>query len=152
MPEVVYPKNAEDGSQRTWDQAFPIWNNDDEAYEWQLIDQILEAIAMNNRFGDETPTQLRDRLLQANLEHFEAKLREVEGGIHKHREEFPEAEHTDRGCGCPVPEDRKAMMEKRHKLFESWGRVSFYLFRIFEELGGAYREFKSRPEPEEVKS
>lgn len=150
MPEVVYPANAEDGSSRTWDQVFPIWNNDDEPYEWQLIDQILEAIAMNNRFGDKTPEQLRDHLLRRNLDLFTEQLAKLEGERHKHSEEFPDVDHYDRGCSCPIPEDRKELMEKRRKTFESCGRVMFYLYRVFDELGGAYREFKSRPEPVEV--
>jgi len=150
MPEVVYPKPAEDGSPRTWDQVFPIWNNDDEVYEWQLINQILEAIAMNNRFGDETPEQLQARLMKVNTEWVTEKVAKLEGGVHKHKEEFPEADHSDLGCGCPVPEDRKELLEKRHAAFESYGRVMFYLQRIFEELGGAYREWKTRPEPVEV--
>lgn len=150
MPEVVYPKPAEDGSPRTWDQVFPIWKNDDEAYEWQLINQILEAIAMNNRFGGETVKQLQARLIKVNTEWFTEKLAKLEGEPHKHEEEFPEANHLDLRCSCPVPEDRKELLKERRQVFESYGRVMFYLQRIFEELGGAYREWKTRPEPVEV--
>jgi hypothetical protein len=144
MPEVVYPQNGEDGKPRTWDVAFPIWQNDDENTEWQIINQILESIAMNNRFGKETVDELQARLKKDQHEWFVSRLKQFEGEKHDHHEEF--TSHTQFGCGedCVIPEDRQKLMEQRRHVFQSYGKWLFYLEEVFAQLGGAYREFKNR--------
>lgn len=150
MPEVVYPKKGADGKPRYWNEVFPIWENDDEHKDYQFIDSILEAIAMNNRFVGKSLPALKRDLKSRYAKYLRETLEKMgDGGVHKHREEFPDSEHRDYGCECPVPEDRKKFIERRDALFESYGRALFYIDRIFEELGGAYREFKSRPPVED---
>lgn len=107
MPEVVYAKGD-----RTWEQVFPILEVEGN-HEWRVIDSVLEAIAMNNRFGDKTPRQLRNWWIERVLEETEKLL------------------------------EKEADPQKRLDIFRDCGVNLYYLDRVFRNLGGAYREYKS---------
>jgi hypothetical protein len=142
MPEVVVPTPSADGSRRTWNQVFPIWDNDDEDTEWRVIDQILEAIAMNSRFGDKTADELKIHLMSTQHAFFVEEFAKLNGEPHNHKEEFPLVERG--ATQDQIPEDRKKIMEDRQRCFKSYGKWMFYLEEVFANLGGAYREYKSR--------
>lgn len=114
MPEVVYPTPDAEGNSRTWDQVFPIWKNDNDQKEWRTVNTILEAVAMNNRFGGKTPDQLKEHLRQQILDN-----------CHK----FLEETGTEN-------------LEERQNLFGQLGQYLYYVQMVFENLGGAYREHK----------
>ncbi len=137
MPEVVV---ATEG--RTWDVVFPIWKNDDQDSEWRIINMILEAIAMNNRFGGKTNEELKATLIKEQHEHYKELFQKLEGGEHDHKAEG--FDHNTFGCGkgCEVPEDRTKMMEERALKFRFYGEWRFYLDEVFNNLAGAYREYK----------
>lgn len=115
MPEVVYPSPDAEGNSRTWDVVFPIWKNDNDNSEWRTINTILEAIAMNNRFGGKTVEELRGHLNN-----------EIMVNCHKFLEEVG----TEN-------------LEEREKLFRQLGQYLYYVAQVFQNLGGAYREHKS---------
>lgn len=140
MPEVVYPSNDADGNSRTWDQVFPIWKNDDDDNDWRIIDQILEAIAMNNRFGGKEPDALRAEMIAYYTGIVKETLDGLNGEPHNHKEEFPGKSPTE--IDILIPADRKKIIEERGKYFRILGRYLFYIDEVFKNLGGAYREYK----------
>jgi hypothetical protein len=140
MPQVIYPSADENGVTRTWDQVFPIWKNDDENTEWRVIDMILEAIAMNSRFGNENVEQMRARLKKTQHDFFAEELAKCVGDPHDYRAEFPDMDRNE--IRTALPADRCDLMEKRRVLFTSYGKWMFYIDTVLDNLGGAYREHK----------
>jgi len=140
MPEIVYPSPDADGKPRTWNDVFPIWQNDDEDTEWRIIDQILEAVAINNRFGGKTPAALRAHIIKSQTEWFAEELAKNTGSPHDHKTEFPGKNWAE--ILELLPEDRKQDLEERAILFKSLGKWLFYIDQVFANLGGAYREYK----------
>ena len=112
MPEVVYPSNDETGKPRAWNTMFPELPDSHDA--WQVINNTLESIAMNNRFGDKTPDQLREHLVKYGQEFTQDRLREMGS--------FDEA--------------------KFDKIMIAHGLYNYYTNYVFDNLGGAYREYK----------
>lgn len=145
MPEVVYPTPNEDGTPRTWVDVFPIWLNDDESTEWQVINAILEGVAMNNRFGDKTPSALKADLKKRYHDYYVEKIATKVGKPHNHKEEG--FDHSEFGCtkecAKKIPYRRRKVIKERAKYFEYYGKWMYYLEEIFKNLGGAYREYKS---------
>ena len=115
MPEVVYPTPDAEGNARTWDQVFPIWKNENDNVEWRIINTLLESIAMNNRFGGKTVEELRAFLFEDMV----------------------------KNCRKFIEEVGTENLEERNKLFREFGQYVYYLDMVFENLGGAYREYKS---------
>src|SRR6185369_3854954 len=109
MPEVVYPTQDAEGNPRNWDDVFPVWKSDDDV-DWRVVNGILEAIAMNNRFGDKTPEQLKESMIEYALSQTDVFL-EKDG----------------------------FKTEERTLTFSSLGRHLYYIRKVFENLGGAYR-------------
>jgi hypothetical protein len=131
MPEVVVPTAAADGSERTWNQVFPIWENDDENTEWRVIDQTLEAIAINNRCGLDTPQELQARLIKAQHEYFKEELAKCEGESYNKKE-----------MELPITPERQAILDRRTQLFTAYGKWMFYYTEVFANFGAAWREHK----------
>jgi hypothetical protein len=106
MPEVVYPSGD-----RTWDQVFP--DIPDGADDWKVINDVLYAIALNNRFGDRNFVKLQAELteqVRSNLQNF---------------------------LSTAKTEDEKANIRKSAEMYDK------YIPEVFKNLGGAYREHKS---------
>jgi hypothetical protein len=116
MPEQVYPTPNADGTARTWNEVFPIWANKDDQLEWRIIDSILEAIAMNNRFGSKTPEELEFSLAETAQEKLARELDKAGDNL-----------------------------EERQDWLRSYGAFTYYLPLVFQNLGGAYRVYKDQP-------
>jgi hypothetical protein len=117
MPEVVYPSPDDNGVGRTWEQVFPIikGENADKAAADQIND-ILYGIALNSRFGGKTPAELKLSMRESLDNWFGPLLERIDSG----EENLP----------------------TRETLFARYGREVWYLDKVFENLGGAYRASK----------
>jgi hypothetical protein len=139
MPEVVYPKNKGKQS-RTWNEVFPIWDQNAEQTDWRVINEILEAIAMNNRFGGKTPAQLKKHI-QGSIDKWLAK--ELEENLAEFQAlSNPELHGLNGVLKSDITPEHEKAEEKRRSLFATYGRYSYYIKEVFANLGGAYREFK----------
>jgi vacuolar-type H+-ATPase subunit E/Vma4 len=141
MPEVVYPTPDANGKSRTWDDVFPIWKLNAENTEWRVINNILEAIAMNNRFGEKTADEMRQHLLDNALNSVSGYLEENESKLR----ELPNPESGSYGLlnKEDITEAHQKILDERITDWQTYGKYAFYIIRIFENLGGAYREHKS---------
>lgn len=115
MPEVLIPTPYPSGKARTWKNVFPVplAPGNDNLREYRYIDQILEAIAMNNRMDSRTPEEL-----QAHL---------TEDALNQIRDRLAKAGKNE---------------EKRKLVFVDAGMFLFYLREVFANFASAYREHK----------
>jgi len=136
MPEVVYAKSGED-----WNKVFPIWDQNVENYEWRIINSILEAIAMNNRFGGKSTEELKASILVGIKEQVNEELNKTLIAL----QALPNPEAGMFGAKVEdINEDHQKVLDTRRNYWAEYGRWSYYLDAVFENLGGAYREYKNR--------
>lgn len=136
MPEVVYPTPDEQGNPRTWDNVFPIWSVEQTPDpEWKVINTILEQIAMNNRFGEATPAELKQRIAE-----------EIRGNVNKFLNEVFDKyliESLNIPDELPEVSPKEKFFKERASILRQYGTYTLYLDQVFDNLGGAYREYKS---------
>lgn len=116
MPEVVRPTPTKRGRDRNWDEVFPIWKkeNDPDNIEGRVINQVLYAIAMDNRMVGTSREELKQQLLDNALRSVNEYL--TEDGMN---------------------------IEERSKTLLVYGQTIYYINEIFNNLGDVYREHKS---------
>jgi len=141
MPQVVVPTPDAKGNPRTWDEVFPIWNQNAEVSEWRIINSILESVAMNSRMGDKTPSQLKEIL-----------LKDIRGQIENILEEnLKKLQLLDNpkinGLGFienqeEVTSVHKEVLDKRTKVWSEYGRWAYYIDVVIDSVGDTYREYK----------
>ena len=138
MPEIVYPTPDGEGNERTWDVVFPIWKIDADDNDWRVIDQILESVAMNNRFGKNTPIEEQHRIIASINEQFEKFLQE---NLEK-LQQLPNVKKADSNLEIPEHQAIDDLLKERSRLFAAYGRWRWYIDHVFANLGGAYRQYK----------
>lgn len=137
MPEIVVPTPDENGNSRTWDKVFPIWGIE-EPSEWITINSILESIAMNSRMGGKTPEELRAHLINYVTEGTKKELDENMAEMLASEGEMKKAQF---GAAIVKNVDEK-FLKARVKIFGEHGLALFYINEVFDNFGGAHREFK----------
>lgn len=136
MPEVVYSKSGED-----WNKVFPIWDENVEQYEWRIINSILERIAMNNRFGGKSNDELKASIMKGIREQVEEEHEKTLIAL----QALPNPEHNDFGVKKgDITEEHNKVLNIRNGYWAEYGRWAYYVEVVFENLGGAYREYKNR--------
>ena len=139
MPEVVVPtKDPTTGQERTWNEVFPIWNNDDEDTEWRVINQLLETIAINNRMGGKSLKVLKETIRKSQIEFYTRRLDETRPATELDINYKTHPELKDEASIA----SRAEVLAQRAHVFEYLGKWMYYLDVVFENFDHAYREYK----------
>lgn len=141
MPEVVYATPDANGKPRNWNDVFTIWNLNVENSEWRVIDNIMDIVAMNNRMGSRTSDELREHLLKEAAKNITSLLTETEEKLAALPN--PSLDEIREKRDEVITEEHKKILKDRNDLWAHYGKYVFYINAVFDNLGGAYREYKA---------
>jgi len=140
MPQVVVAKPDANGEARNWDDVYPIWKQNAERTEWQVINHILEAVAINGRYGGQEPEELKARLIADIKKQIDTELEQTL----KEFQALPNPETNGFGFvkNDDISPEHEEVIKKRRNLWAEYGTWVYYINDVIDNVVGTYREYK----------